>query len=64
MAKLKKTSGGFQIVHGRTGKVLRTISGTGKESRNNAERIRKQIKRRNCGVKGDRCGVGSTRRSK
>jgi len=55
MANMRKTKTGFQIVHGQTGKVLRTIQGTGKASRSKATKMRNEIKRRNCGVKGDRC---------
>ncbi len=64
MAKLRMTSTGFEIRHGHTGKVLRTVQGTGKKSRSKATKIRNEIVRRNCGVKGDRCGVGSSRKRK
>ena len=54
---MKRTNTGFQIVHGQTGKVLRTIRGTGKASKSRAMKMRNEIKRRNCGVTGDRCGT-------
>jgi len=55
MAKIVSTKSGFQIRHETNNLLLRSVSGRGDKSRAKAEKMRREIMKRNCGVKGQRC---------
>jgi len=55
MAKLVKTKTGFQVRHGTNNLLLGSVQGTGKQSKLKAMKMQRMIKKRSCGLKGQRC---------